>query len=233
MDTSTELKHIAFIPDGNRRWALSHGLSVLKGHEFGFENVRNLLKALIAHKVRYVSVFAFSTENWNRSSEEVLHLINLFRKWFSTSGDFLNENGVQIKVVGNVNGLTEDLQEKIAALTEKTKNNDKITVICALNYSGRSDIVRTAKKIAQKVSDKEISIDDIDEDLFASNMELAGIPDPDILIRTSEQRISNFLLWNIAYSEILFIDKYWPDIDEGDVEYIINVFSKRNRRYGK
>ncbi len=228
-----QLKHIAFIPDGNRRWAVSHGLSALKGHESGFENVSRLLSSLIANKIQYVTIFAFSTENWNRSVEEVSHLIWLFKKWFGSYENYLNSNGVRIKVIGDLSRLPQDLQDEITTLTENTKNNDKITIICALSYSGRGEIVRAAKKIAQDVLDKKLAIDQIDEDLFSSSLDLADIPEPDILVRTSEQRISNFLLWHIAYSEILFIDKYWPDLDESDVKHIVDVFSKRKRRYGK
>ena len=228
------LRHIAFIPDGNRRWAKSHGaVSTLIGHRRGFDNVKQLCVSLIKHKIKYATLFCFSTENWNRSTEEVSYLMKLFCSLFEDADDFLHSNGVKIEVIGDMARLSQDLQDKLSILREKTKNNDKITFICAVSYSGREEIVRAAKKIAQDVLDRKISIDEIDEKRFENYLDLPGVPYPDIVVRTSERRISNFLLWEMAYSELIFLDKFWPDLTEEDIQFIIDDFSKRKRRYGK
>lgn len=228
------LQHIAFIPDGNRRWARSHGaLTTFVGHKLGFEKVKQLCVSLINHGIKYATLFCFSSENWNRSTEEITYLMDLFRSLFADSDDFLRNNGVKIEVVGDLARLPDDLQDKISILKERTKDNDKITFICAISYSGREEIVRATKKIAQDVLDKKININDIDECKFESCLDLPGVPYPDVVVRTSEQRISNFLLWEIAYSELIFLDKLWPDLTEKDIRFIIEDFSKRKRRYGK
>ncbi len=228
------LRHIAFIPDGNRRWARSHGaVSTLVGHKRGFDNVKRLCVSLIKHKIKYATLFCFSTENWNRSVEEVSYLMKLFCSVFGDTDDFLKDNGIKVETVGDLSQLSQDLQDKISNIKEKTKDNDKITFICAISYSGRSEIVRAAKKVVRDVLDKKVDIDDIDEKRFESYLDLPGVPYPDVVVRTSERRISNFLLWEIAYSELIFLDKFWPDLTEEDIQFIIDDFSKRKRRYGK
>lgn len=228
------LQHIAFIPDGNRRWAKSRGaVSTLIGHKRGFDNIKHLCSALIRYNIKYATLFCFSTENWNRSVEEVSYLMKLFCSVFEDSDSFLFDNGVKIETVGDLSQLPGDLQKKISQIKEKTKNNDKITFICAISYSGRSEIVRAAKKMSQDVLNRKISIDEIDEKTFATYLDLPGVPYPDIVVRTSERRVSNFLLWEMAYSELVFLDKLWPDLTEDDVSFIIQDFSKRKRRYGK
>ena len=228
------LQHIAFIPDGNRRWAKKRGaVSTLVGHRRGFDNVKQLCVSLIKYNVKYATFFCFSTENWKRSTEEVSYLMKLFCSVFDDGDNFLQDNGVKVETVGDLSRLPQNLQDKISEIKEKTKNNSKITFICAISYSGRSEIVRAAKKIAQDVLDNKIDIDDIDEQRFESYLDLPGVPYPDIVVRTSEQRISNFLLWETAYSELIFLDKFWPDFTEKDLQFIIDDFSKRKRRYGK
>lgn len=228
------LQHIAFIPDGNRRWARKRGaVSTLVGHKRGFDNVKYLCVSLIKYNVKYATFFCFSTENWNRSKEEVSSLMKLFGSVFDDEDSFLQDNGVKVETVGDLSQLPQDLQDKISQIKEKTKNNSKITLICAISYSGRNEIVRAAKKIAQDVRDNKIDIDDIDEQRFESYLDLPGVPYPDIVVRTSEQRISNFLLWETAYSELMFLDKFWPDFSEEDIRFVIDDFSKRKRRYGK
>lgn len=231
---NSELQHIAFIPDGNRRWARKRGaISTLVGHRRGFDNVKQLCVSLIKYNVKYATFFCFSTENWNRSKEEVSYLMKLFGSVFDDADNFLQDNGIKVETVGDLSQLPQDLQDKISQIKEKTKNNSKITLICAISYSGRNEIVRAVKKIAQDVRDNKISIDDIDERRFESYLDLPEVPYPDIIVRTSEQRISNFLLWESAYSELIFLDKFWPDFTEDDVRLVIDDFSKRKRRYGK
>ena len=233
-ELSSGLQHIGFIPDGNRRWARGQGaLATLFGHKVGFDKVKQLCVSLIRHGIKYATIFCFSSENWNRSIEEINYLMDLFRSLFEDADNFLQNNGVKIEVVGDLSRLPADLQDKISILKEKTKNNDNITFICAISYSGREEIVRASKKIAQDVLDQKIRVDDIDESKFSSYLDLPGVPYPDVVVRTSEQRISNFLLWEIAYSEFIFLDKFWPDITEKDIRFIIEDFSKRKRRYGK
>ena len=233
-ELNSGLQHIAFIPDGNRRWARSRGaVTTFIGHKLGFDKVKKLCVSLINHGIKYATLFCFSSENWNRSEEEVTYLMDLFRSLFEDSDDFLRINGVKIEVVGNLTRLPEDLQDKISILKERTKDNDKIIFICAISYSGREEIVRATKRIVQDVLDHKISINDINEYKFESYLDLPGVPYPDVVVRTSEQRISNFLLWEIAYSELIFLDKFWPDLTEKDIQFIIEDFSKRKRRYGK
>ncbi len=233
-ELNSGLQHIGFIPDGNRRWARSRGaLTTLVGHKVGFEKVKRLCVSLIEHGIKYATLFCFSSENWNRSVDEITYLMDLFRSLFEDADDFLQNNGVKIEVIGDLSRLPADLQSKISILKEKTKNNDKITFICAISYSGREEIVRASQKIAQDVLNQKIQIKDIDESKFESYLDLPGVPYPDVVVRTSEQRISNFLLWEIAYSELIFLDKFWPDLTEKDIKFIIEDFSKRKRRYGK
>lgn len=231
---SSLLKHIGFIPDGNRRWARNRGAATtLVGHKIGLDRVKQLCISLIKHKIKYVTLYCFSSENWNRSVEEIAYLMDLFRSLFDDGDNFLHKNGVKIETVGDLTKLPGDLQDKISVLKEKTKDNNKITVICAISYSGRGEIVRATKKIVQDVLNRKINIDDIDEQKFESYLDLPGVPYPDVVVRTSERRISNFLLWEIAYSELIFLDKFWPDLTEKDIQFIIDDFSKRKRRYGK
>ncbi|MBQ7673963.1 MAG: di-trans,poly-cis-decaprenylcistransferase [Alphaproteobacteria bacterium] len=225
--------HLAFILDGNRRWAKSNKLPSLMGHKRGYERAKDLVDAFIKHNIKYVSYFLFSSENWNRSAEEITYLMDLFRDFFKNSISYFHEKNVRVISIGNLKKLPQDLQEKIQKIEDETRNNDGLTLIAAISYSGKDEIVRATRKIAEKVASGKIKIDDIDENLFSSYLDTASIPYPDILIRTSEKRISNFLLWQCAYSEIFFIDKYWPDFSEEDLEKVLDEFSKRNRRYGR
>lgn len=233
-ENKVELQHIGFIPDGNRRWAKEHGcVSSLSGHKQGFETIKKICLSLIKYNVKYLTLYCFSTENWNRSSTEIDYLMKLFCTLFDDTDNFLQNNDIKIEIIGNLSLLSSDLIQKINLLKEKTKNNKAITLICAISYSGRDEIVRATKKIAQDVLDNKINPEDINEDKFRNYLDLPGVPYPDIVVRTSERRISNFLLWEIAYSELIFLDKFWPDMNEEDVNFIIDDFNKRKRRYGK
>lgn len=227
------LNHIAFILDGNRRWAKENNLPSLMGHKRGYERAKDITLLLSKYDIKYVTYYMFSTENWNRSAEEVSYLMNLFRDFFSVSDRFFNKNNIRIKAIGNFERLPDDICNNIKKLEQETENNTGLTVIPAISYSSRDEIVRAAKKIAIDTLHESINVIDLTEDIFSSYLDTAGIPDPEVLVRTSEQRISNFLLWQIAYTEVFFIDKYWPDFSEDDLKNVLEEFSNRNRRYGR
>ncbi len=227
------LNHIAFILDGNRRWAKENNLPSLVGHKRGYEQAKDITLLLSKYGVKYVTYYMFSTENWNRSAEEVSYLMNLFRDFFDISDGFFKKNNIHIKAIGNLERLPDDICNKIKKLEQETKSNTGLTVVPAISYSSRDEIVRVAKKIAIDTLHEKINAAVLTEDMFSSYLDTAGIPDPDALIRTSEQRISNFLLWQIAYTEVFFIDKYWPDFSEYDLKNVLEEFSNRKRRYGR
>ncbi len=233
INTSNSLTHIAFIPDGNRRWAREKGLSSLFGHKYGYDVIKKLAVCLPRYQIKYASFFCFSVENWQRSGEEINYLMDLFCNFFSDSDSFLDKHGINIRVIGDLSKISSELRDNIHILEEKTKNNNVITMIGAVSYSGRDEIVRATKKIAHDVLNNKVNIDDINESIFSEYFDCPDIPYPDLLVRTSEQRISNFLLWQLAYSEIMFIDKFWPDFSENDIKDIVKNFYARKRRYGK
>ncbi len=230
MDNS--LEHIAFILDGNRRWAKAHGMPALSGHKKGYEAVRKITEVLPKYGIKYVTYYAFSTENWNRSKEEVKGLFGLFREVFD-AGEYFARNNFRFVTIGDVTKFPKDIFEKIKYLEDTTANNTALTIIAAINYGGRDEIIRAMKKIARDISDEKCSINDITEERFASYLDTKKLPYPDAVVRTSEQRISNFLIWQLAYSEIFFLDKLWPDFNEDDLKAIVDEFSQRKRRYGK
>lgn len=225
--------HIAFILDGNRRWARERNLPVVIGHKRGYERAKELVDSFIRFGIRYVTYFLFSSENWTRSKDEVDSLINLFRDFFNGAVDYFNSRNIKVKAIGDLGRLPSDLAEKIRKIEEITENNDGLTLLPAISYSGRDDLLRASKKVAQDFADGKVCLEDINADFLAAHLDTAGIPDPDILVRTSERRISNFLLWQCAYSEIFFVDKYWPEFNEDDLKKILEEFSMRNRRYGR
>jgi undecaprenyl diphosphate synthase len=194
--------------------------------------VKTITPLLPKYGIEYVTYYMFSMENWNRSAEEVNYLMGIFRDFFSVI-DYANYHNIRIKTIGYLDRLPEDVAEKIKLLEDSTKNNASLTVIVAISYGGRDEIVRAAKKIAKDVTDGKIAFNEIDEEKFASYLDTAGVPYPDAFVRTSERRMSNFLVWQAAYSEIFFVDKFWPDFDESDLRNIVYEFSKRERRYGK
>lgn len=225
------LKHLAFILDGNRRWAKGKGSPGTAGHKSGYETVKKITDLLPEYGVKYVTYYAFSTENWKRSQEEIGYLFSLFRQTFGTD-DYFNERGFRFIHIGDISKFPKDIADRILSLEEATKDNNRLTVVVAVNYGGRDEIVRAVKRIAQDISDHKCCISDITEDVFSSYLDTNGIPYPDAIVRTSEKRISNFLIWQLAYSEVFFLDKYWPDFNENDLKVIVNEFSQRKRRYG-
>lgn len=226
-------KHIAIIMDGNRRWAKERGLDPKLGHKEGADNLKRIAKYANKIGIQYLTVYAFSTENWKRTKEEVGALMVLLQKYVE---DFLNDtskNNISIKILGDITRLDEGLQKSIQKIVEATANCTGLTLNIAFNYGGRDEIVKAVKKIAKQVQDKEISIEDINEDLVSNSLYTAGQPEPDLLIRPGgEQRISNYLLWQLAYTEFLFIPKYWPDFSEEDLDEAIQIFENRNRKFG-
>ncbi|MDR2723715.1 MAG: di-trans,poly-cis-decaprenylcistransferase [Holosporaceae bacterium] len=225
-------KHIAFILDGNRRWARRQNISAVLGHKKGYELVKTITPLLPKYGIEYVTYYLFSMENWERSMEEVNYLMGLFRDFFSAN-DYVMQHNIRIKVIGNFEKLPLDVLEKIRFLEDFTQYNTSLTVTMAISYGGRDEIIRAAKKVIWDVMENKISIDKLDEEVFASYLDTAGLPYPDIFVRTSEKRLSNFLIWQAAYSEIFFVDKLWPDFNEDDLKNIISEFSRRERRYGK
>ncbi len=226
-------RHVAIIMDGNGRWAKRHGLERVEGHYAGAVAVKNLLLYLKETEIQYMTLYAFSTENWKRSKEEVDALMELLAEFIDANFHLLMENNVRLLVTGRIEGLPEKAREKLKDAIRKSSGNTDKTVILALNYGGRAEIADAAKKIAQKVKNGEISPEDIDEKLFAQNLYLPEVPDPDLLIRTSgELRLSNFLLWELSYSEIYVTDIYWPDFGLAELNKAIEAFQKRNRRFG-
>ena len=226
-------KHIAIILDGNRRWARREGMDIIDGHKEGAANIRRIAKYANKLGIKYMTVYAFSTENWNRSKPEVAALMQILGFYLKDLLEEFDNDNVKINFIGKIEGLAKNLQVQMHKLMDKTSKNTGLVLNIAFNYGGRDDITTATKKIANKVLNGEITVDDINENLFTDNLYTAGQPDPDLVIRTSgEQRISNFLLWQIAYSEFLFVSKYWPEFSGDDLLDAINEYQHRSRRFG-
>ena len=226
--------HVAIIMDGNGRWAKARGLPRSAGHQRGAEAARKAVRAAANAGVSYLTLFGFSSENWSRPDEEVTDLMGLLRFYLKREVKSLEKDGVRLRVIGNRSLLPGDIQELVSAAEDRTKENSKITLVIALSYGGRAEIVEAAKAVALKAKDGDMDISEIDEKMFSGFLETSDIPDPDVLIRTSgEKRISNFLLWQTAYSEFIFIDTLWPDFSAEDFNSALAEFGARDRRYGK
>jgi undecaprenyl diphosphate synthase len=233
-DTPQTPKHVAIIMDGNGRWAGKRGLPRTAGHKQGAEAARRVVKAAAELGIEYVTLFGFSSENWSRPESEIKELMSLLRYYLRSETAELHRSGARLRVIGDREALDDDIVQLIENAEELTKANTKITLIIALNYGGRHDILQAAASIAQKYIGKgEVpNMLEVEND-FSDALMTDGIPDPDMLIRTSgEKRISNFLLWQCAYSEFIFTDTLWPDFDRSDLESAIQEFNKRERRYG-
>ena len=226
----TNLKHIAIIMDGNRRWAKEKNLPSAMGHKKGVDSLKNILRTCNDFSIKYLTVYAFSTENWNRKKKEVEFLMNLVAVTLTNELAEMHKENVQIHFIGDLTKLSDKLQKILANAVETTKNNTGVVLQIALNYGSRDEIVHAVQKIVES----GVKSDEIDEQLISENLYTAGVPDPDILIRTGgEQRISNYLLWQIAYSEIIIRSEFWPDFDKNSLKDSILEFGKRQRRYGK
>ena len=225
--------HIAIILDGNGRWAKERGMPRTYGHVKGCANLENICYDIKDLGVKYLTVYAFSTENWKRSAEEVGALMKLFRYYMVRLLKIANENNVCVKMIGDKYRFAPDIIEGIDNLTEGTRNNTGMTFVIAINYGGRDEIVRAARKLVEdyRANDKDVA--SIDESLFAGYLDTAGIPDPDLMIRTSgELRLSNYLLWQLAYAEFYVTDCLWPDFDQKELEKAIVAYNSRERRFG-
>lgn len=226
-------KSIAIIMDGNRRWAKEKGLPVSLGHKEGAKTLEKIVRYANHIGIKYITVYAFSTENWKRTEEEVSSLMKLFQSYLDDYSKRADSENIKVKIIGNRQGLSKKMKDSIEKCMERTKNNTGITFNIALNYGGRDEIIYAVKNIAKKVKEEAINIEDIVEKTISDNLYTKNQPDPDLLIRTSgEQRLSNFLPWQLVYTEFLFIDKYWPDFNEEDLENAIEVYKKRNRKFG-
>ncbi len=226
--------HIAIIMDGNGRWAKSKGLPRFAGHKVGVESVREIVKACTEVGVKYLTLYTFSTENWNRPQEEVSTLMRLLVKTLRKEINELHKNNVRLLAIGDLKSLPEAVQVQLKDAMEKTANNESLNLVLALSYSGRWEILEAVKKIAVDIKNKKLQVSEIDSKLFSDYLTTKGIPDPDLLIRTSgEMRVSNFLLWQIAYSEIVITECFWPDFRREQLFDAIRQYQKRERRFGK
>ncbi len=226
--------HIAIIMDGNGRWAQQRGEHRVFGHQNGVDSVRETAEAAAELGIRYLTLYAFSTENWNRPREEINALMHLLVITINNEIKTLNDNNIRLRAMGNLHCLDKKVKEELNEALEKTSHNTRMDLVLALSYSGRWEIVEAAKSIAIQVKEEKLSVDKINEKLFSSYMNLPDIPDPELLIRTSgEFRISNFLMWQTAYTELYFTQKLWPDFRKNDLYEAIVDFQQRERRFGK
>ncbi len=226
-------QHIAIIPDGNGRWAKKRGLPRNVGHREGSMTLKKVVIYCSKVGVKHLTVYAFSTENWKRPKSEVDALMNLLLEFLRNAERELDGSNVRIKVIGDINGLPEELQNEITRVEKMTSVNNGLNLNIALNYGSRFEILHAVKNIAKEIKDGKLTINDIDENQMEQHLYTKGIPEPDLLIRTSgEQRISNYLLWQCAYTEFWFTDTLWPDVNESHIAEAIKAFEKRNRRYG-
>lgn len=225
--------HVAIIMDGNRRWARKRNIDYRLGHKEGAKTLEKIVRYAKKAGIKYITVYAFSTENWKRTSEEVSALMLLLKTYLDDYGKRADTENIKVKVLGDITALTPGLQKSIKKCEERTKDNDGIYFSICINYGGRDEIVHAVKNIAQDIKDGKIEIDDINEELMNNYLYTKEIPDPDLIIRTSgELRTSGFLTWQSVYSEYLFMDKYWPDFSEDDIDFAIKEYQKRNRKFG-
>jgi len=225
--------HVAIIMDGNGRWAKAKGMPRTFGHTEGAKRVADVTRAAGHLGIKYVTVYAFSTENWSRSEEEVGALMKLFRGYLKTCIKDADENNMRIRVIGDKTRLDEDIQDTIKYVEKETSKYNGVTLTLAINYGGRDEITRAVKSIAQGVKKGDIDVADISQKLISDSLDTVDIPDPDLLIRTcGEERISNFLLWQLAYTEFYFTDVAWPDFDGDELKKAVEAYTARDRRFG-
>ena len=226
-------QHVAIIMDGNGRWANARGLPRALGHRQGAEAVRRCIAGALEMGIPFVTLFGFSSENWRRPMTEVEDLMGLLRRYLQSEIAEFHKNGIRLRVIGERDKLPKDIVRLIDDAEQRTAGNDALDLVIAISYGGRQEIAAAARRLAVAVAAGELSPEDIDEECFAAGLLTAGIPDPDLVIRTSgEQRLSNFLLWQAAYSEFIFVDKLWPDFGKTDLEAAVAEFRRRERRYG-
>ncbi|MCK9163249.1 MAG: isoprenyl transferase [Bacteroidales bacterium] len=227
-------KHVAIIMDGNGRWAKCHGKDRLFGHQNGVESVREVTEASVELGIKYLTLYAFSTENWNRPQEEIEGLMMLMIQAIENETPTLMKNNVRFETIGDIEKINNETREAIDRITEKTKNNDALTLIIALSYSSRWEIEKAVRDIAKAVKNNKINPEDITQEMISQHLCTKDFPDPDLLIRTSgEYRISNFLMWQLSYSELYFTQTFWPDFKKENYYEAILDFQSRERRFGK
>lgn len=225
--------HVAIIMDGNGRWAQARNLPRTAGHQRGAESVRRCVEGAIEQGIDYLTLYGFSSENWKRPLEEIKDLMGLLRFYLKNEVRKLNREGVRFQVIGDRAKLADDIVSLIDDAESETASNTRLVLTIALSYGSRAEIATAAQRIASQVTDGTLAIEDIDEHVLGQNLYTANMPDPDLLIRTSgEQRISNFLLWQLAYSEFIFVDKLWPDFGQADLQDAVQEYHRRERRYG-
>lgn len=225
--------HVAIIMDGNGRWAQKRHLPRAEGHRRGVEALRRAVRAAAARGVRYLTIYSFSSENWRRPASEIADLMNLLKLFVRRDLSELHRANIRVRILGERTDLKPDIAALLDETESVTRDNTGLTLIVAFNYGSRQEIVRAARRLAEDVATGRIAPDAIDADAFAARLDLAGVPDPDLIIRTSgEQRLSNFLLWQAAYAELVFLPVLWPDFDEATFDEALAEFSRRERRYG-
>jgi undecaprenyl diphosphate synthase len=225
--------HLGVIMDGNGRWAQARGKRRTEGHIEGVKSLRNLVELCINYGVAHLTVFSFSSENWTRPKDEISFIFNLLRRFVASDLQRLIRNNVRVRIIGTRDGLEPSLVRLIDDVEAKTKANTGLVLIVAFNYGGKAEIAEAARKLAREVAAGRLSPEAITEDAIAGALYTAGLPDPDLIIRTSgEQRISNFLLWQAAYAEFVFVEENWPDFDEASFVRVLETFSRRDRRFG-
>ncbi len=233
MEQENMPKHIAIIMDGNRRWARQRGLDIKLGHREGAKTLEKIVRYANKIGLGYITVYAFSTENWKRTEEEVGALMLLLQNYLEDYSKRADTENIKVNVIGDISALSERMQKSIRNCMERTKNNTGVTFNMALNYGGRDELVKAMKKIAKDVKEEKLAIDEITEETISNSLYTAGQPDPDLLIRTSgELRTSNFLPWQLVYSEFVFVEKNWPDFSEEDLDEAIRIYQTRNRKFG-
>ena len=226
-------KHIAIIMDGNRRWAKKQGKPASYGHKEGAKTLEKIVRYANKIGLKHITVYAFSTENWKRAEDEVKALMLLLQNYLDDYSKRADTENIRVKILGDITALSDGMQKSIKKCMERTKDNTGVTFNIALNYGGRDEIIRAIKKIAEDVKENKLDINNITEEVVSNNLYTNGQPDPDLLIRTSgELRLSNFLPWQLVYSEFLFIDKNWPDFSEEDLDEAIIEYQKRTRKFG-
>jgi undecaprenyl diphosphate synthase len=227
------VRHVAIIMDGNGRWAAERGLPRVEGHRKGVESVRRTVEAALRLGVEHLTLFSFSSENWTRPRQEISDLFGLLRRFVRRDLADLHKNGVKIRVIGTRAGLDADLLRLIDDAVQLTKDNTALNLTIAFNYGGRDEIARAARRVAEDVASGSLAASEVTEERFGSYLDTANLPDPDLLIRTSgELRLSNFLLWQLAYAEFVFVDAYWPDFSQEQLEAAIAEYQRRSRRFG-
>lgn len=232
-EPTTNMKHIAFIMDGNGRWAKARGLSRSMGHREGCKRIKEIALSCLEYNIQVMSLFCFSTENWKRPQDEINQLFKLLEQFFERDIDELNQKGVRIKTLGDLSPLPETTKEVIKKAKEITKDNNKFVLNICLNYGGKDEIIRAIKDMAKDVKCNSLNVEDITENEFQKYLESSDLPPIDCMVRTSgEQRISNYMLWELAYAELIFVDEHWPDFKKDSLKKVLNIYASRDRRFG-